>query len=78
VRRDREADFNPWWSLTPVVAVVLLALVFVVLSEGQERYYLATASRDLPTASTAVLRADGHRACDWLRGRHWGPPRRYP
>jgi hypothetical protein len=78
VRRDREAYLNPWWSLTPVVAVVLFALLFVVLSEGQERYYLATASRDLPTASTAVLRADGHQACDWLRGRHWGPPPEIP
>lgn len=78
LRRDREAYFSPWWSLTPVVAVVLFALAFVVLSEGQERHYLATASRDLPTASTAVLRADGHQACDWLRGRHWGPPPEIP
>jgi uncharacterized membrane protein YhaH (DUF805 family) len=74
VRRERETDFNPWWSLAPVVTLVLIALVFVVVSEGQERYYLSTASRDFPTASKAVLRADGHQACDWLRGRHWGPP----
>jgi uncharacterized membrane protein YidH (DUF202 family) len=78
VRREREADFNPWWPLTPVITVVLVAVVFVVVSEGQERYYLSTASRDLPTASKALLRADGHEACDWLRGRHWGPPPEIP
>jgi hypothetical protein len=78
VRREREAGFNPCWSLIPVVAVVLIALVFVVVSEGQERYYLSTASRYLPTASKSALRADGHQACGWLRGRHWGPPPQIP
>jgi hypothetical protein len=78
LRRERKADFKPWWPLAPVVAVVLIALLFVVVSEGQERYYLSAASRDLPTASTAVLRADGHQACDWLRGRHWGSPPEIP
>jgi hypothetical protein len=48
------------------------------VSEGREGYYLSTASRYFPAASQAVLRADGHQACDWLRGRHWGPPPAIP
>jgi hypothetical protein len=69
----READFNPW-LLAPVVAVLLVASLFVAGSKSNERNYLSAASRYFPSASRAVLKADGHQACDWLRGRHWGPP----
>jgi hypothetical protein len=74
LRREREADFQRLLSLAPVATVLIIALLFVVGNRINERNYLSAASRYFPTASETVLKDDGHQACDWLRGRHWGPP----
>jgi hypothetical protein len=67
----RHAAFRPW-SIAPVLAVVVAAVIFVGWSRYNEQRYLSEAMPDFPSTSAATLKDDGHEACDWLRGRHWG------
>ncbi len=62
------------WSLAAPVAVVVIAALFVGTSQRNEQRYLSEAMPLFPSASAATLKDDGHQACDWLRGRHWGAP----
>jgi hypothetical protein len=66
------------WSLAAPVAVVVIAALFVGTSERNEQRYLSEAMPLFPGASAATLKDDGHQACDWLRGRHWGAPPELP
>jgi hypothetical protein len=67
----RHAAFRPW-SIAPVLAVVVAAVIFVGWSRYNEQRYLSEAMPAFPSTSAAALKDDGHEACDWLRGRHWG------
>jgi hypothetical protein len=70
---SRHAAFRPW-LMAPVLAVVVVAVSFVGWSRYGEQRYLSEAMPDFPSTSAATLKHDGHEACDWLRGRHWGVP----
>jgi uncharacterized membrane protein (GlpM family) len=74
---NRHADFSPW-SIAPALVVVVVAVILVGWSRHNEQRYLSEALPYFPTASAATLKDDGHEACDWLRGRHWGAPPEIP
>jgi hypothetical protein len=65
-------------SLVAPVAVVVIFSLFVLTSRHHQQRYLHDASANFPQASSATLTHDGHQACDWLRGRHWGTPPELP
>jgi hypothetical protein len=75
--RGRDGAFS-LWSLASPVAVVLVAALFVGTSQHNEQRYLSEAMPLFPSVSAATLKHDGHQACDWLRGRHWGAPPELP
>jgi hypothetical protein len=71
---DGETEPRPWSTIATSVAVAI-ALILFGASKLREDQYLSDVSRYVPnTATETVLKADGHQACDWLRGRHWGAP----
>jgi hypothetical protein len=77
-RKHLATDAFSRWSVVGPVALLLIASLFVITSKHNEQKYLAVASADFPRVSAKVLNDDGHEACDWLRGRHWGTPPEIP
>jgi hypothetical protein len=66
------------FSLVPLVLLVIIASLIVGTSKARESNYLSYARTAFPNVSDQTLKADGHQACDWLRGRHWGRPPELP
>jgi hypothetical protein len=61
-------------SVVPIVIAVCLAFGLMAGDKVSEHGYLSTVKHYFPNVSDQTLKADGHQACDWLRGRHWGRP----
>lgn len=77
IQRGRHEKFHTI-SLVPLVLLIVIALVFIGTGKAKEHTYLASVKHYFPNVSDKTLKADGHQACDWLRGRHWGRPPELP